>query len=260
MDTKVRHHLGELKAPPSWRTIDFVSDLHLQATSTQTFSAFLHYLSHTLADAVVILGDLFEVWIGDDCLDDSNSFESECATALKAFTASRAIYFMHGNRDFLVGARFSNATHVGLLADPCVLTFAEQNWLLSHGDAMCLADTDYMAFRALVHSPQWQAEFLAKSLAERLGIANGIRKKSQTRKQSMLSWADIDSAMACEWLHLAHADTLIHGHTHRPAVHALYGAGCCHHRVVLSDWDASANPARVQVLRLTFDGLTRVNL
>ncbi len=260
MDTTVRHHLGEVIAPLSWRMVDFISDLHLQAANPQTFAAFLHYLSHTPTDAVIILGDLFEVWVGDDCLDDASSFESECASALCRSTAGRSIYFMHGNRDFLVGARFSNATHVNILADPCVLTFAGQNWLLSHGDAMCLTDIDYMAFRTLVRSPQWQAEFLAKSLSERLGIARGIRTQSETRKQSTPSFADIDPAMACEWLHLAHADTLIHGHTHRPAVHALHGAGCSHHRVVLSDWDASANPARAQVLRLTADGLTRVNL
>ncbi len=128
MDTTVRHHLGEVIAPLSWRMVDFISDLHLQAANPQTFAAFLHYLSHTPTDAVIILGDLFEVWVGDDCLDDASSFESECASALCRSTAGRSIYFMHGNRDFLVGARFSNATHVNILADPCVLTFAGQNW------------------------------------------------------------------------------------------------------------------------------------
>jgi UDP-2,3-diacylglucosamine hydrolase len=259
MNTTVPH-LGELVAPPTWRTVDFISDLHLEADHPQTVTAFTHYLRQSPADAIVILGDLFEVWIGDDCLDDFNSFESRCTAALKQSAQGHAIYFMHGNRDFLIGQHFSNIAHVGLIADPCILKFAEQNWLLSHGDAMCLADTDYLAFRAIVRSPQWQKDFLAKPLDERRGIARGIRTQSEGRKRSGALYADVDAALACRWLHAAQADTLIHGHTHKPGVHALHGLGCSHHRVVLSDWDAAANPARAQVLRLTADGLTRVNL
>jgi len=251
-------HLGELTAPPSWRTVDFISDLHLEADNPQTVAAFKHYLAQTPADAIIILGDLFEVWVGDDCLSDASSFESQCAQALQQ--AAHALFFMHGNRDFLVGQHFSDVAHVGLLSDPCILKFSHQNWLLSHGDAMCLADTDYMAFRALVRTPAWQEEFLAKPLADRRAIARGIRAQSETRKLSGQTYADVDAAMACKWLHAAQADTLIHGHTHKPAVHALVGLGCSRHRVVLSDWDADANPARAQVLRLNADGLSRIDL
>jgi UDP-2,3-diacylglucosamine hydrolase len=259
MDSTVPH-LGELVAPLAWRTVDFISDLHLEAANPQTVDVFKHYLSQTPADAIIILGDLFEVWVGDDCLNDPNSFESRCADALHSTAQQHAVYFMHGNRDFLVGQHFSKSTCVGLLNDPCVLKFADQNWLLSHGDAMCLADTDYMAFRNIIRTPQWRDDFLAKPLDVRREVARSIRTQSETRKQSASNFADVDNAMACAWLHAAQADTLIHGHTHKPAVHALRGLGCSHHRVVLSDWDTSANPARAQVLRLTADGLTRINL
>jgi UDP-2,3-diacylglucosamine hydrolase len=259
MNTTVPH-LGELIALPAWRTVEFISDLHLEPNTIQTNAAFLSYLQQTTADAVVILGDLFEVWVGDDCLDDPNSFEFQCASALNEATTKRAIYFMRGNRDFLIGSDFAKLTRVTLLDDPTVLRFAGENWLLSHGDAMCLADVDYMAFRALVRTPEWHREFLAKPLTERKSIARAIRSQSESRKQTTSMITDIDSDMACKWLDAANADTLVHGHTHQPAEHSLPSGARSRHRVVLSDWDSAAIPSRLQVLSLGKGGLSRFNL
>jgi UDP-2,3-diacylglucosamine hydrolase len=161
---------------------------------------------------------------------------------------------MHGNRDFLVGQRMMNLSRSTLLQDPTVLHFANQRFLLSHGDALCLADTEYLQFRQQVRSSAWQTQFLAKPLAERQNIARGLRTQSEARKQSGQTYADVDTNAAKQWLTAADVDTLIHGHTHRPGQHDL---GDRQRRVVLSDWDAAAKPPRAEVLRLTQSGLQR---
>lgn len=248
---------AELAARPQWRTVDFISDLHLQEAEPATFLAWQAYLEATPADAVFILGDLFEVWVGDDALL-SPGFEARCAAALRNAAARTALFFMHGNRDFLAGAGLMAACGATLLDDPTVLVFAGQRFVLSHGDALCLGDTDYLRFRAQVRGPDWQRAFLAKPLAERQAIARGIRHESEARKRSGLAYADVDGDAACALLAAAGARTLIHGHTHLPARHAL-GEGRT--REVLSDWDASATPPRLQVLRLAHTGaLRRIDL
>ena len=255
--------MAELAAWPSWRTVDFISDLHLSADEPATFAVFQHYLQHTPADAVFMLGDLFEVWVGDDAVSPDflarpdASFENACACVLHAAGKRLALFFMHGNRDFLVGRDFMQRCGATLLADPTVLGFAGQRWLLSHGDALCLGDTDYLQFRQWVRSPQWQQDFLARPLAERLGLAREMRRQSEARKRSGADYADVDAAAARQWLQAAGARTLIHGHTHKPAVHNL-GDGL--RRVVLSDWDAQASAPRADVLRLSADGLQRIAL
>lgn len=247
---------AEITAPASWRTVDFISDLHLQANEPATADVWRHYLGHTPAEAVFILGDLFEVWVGDDVARPA-SFESVCADTLAHAASQRDIFFMHGNRDFLVGDALMARCGTRLLADPCVLVFDNRRWLLSHGDALCLDDAPYQQFRRLVRSENWQADFLAKPLLERQAIARGLRQQSEAQKQTAAAWADADDAMTRRWLADARASTLIHGHTHRPADHEL-GNGC--QRVVLSDWDAAASPPRAQVLRLTHSGLKRLDL
>ena len=248
--------IPELIAAPNWRSIDFISDLHLQASELATFNVWRQYMQSTPADAVCILGDLFEVWVGDDALQ-SCSFESQCAGVLRQTAARIPVFFMHGNRDFLVGNSLMLACNTALLADPSVLLFNNQRWLLSHGDALCLDDVAYMRFRQQVRSPEWQQVFLAQPLAERQAIARGLRQQSEARKQSGANYADVDSQAARQLLHDANALTLIHGHTHKPAEHDL-GGGMT--RVVLSDWDADAQPARAEVLRLSADGLQRITL
>jgi UDP-2,3-diacylglucosamine hydrolase len=244
----------ELQAPGAWRAIDFISDLHLQAAEPETFEAWRRYMRDTPADAIFILGDLFEVWVGDD-LAQEPGFAADCAAVLQAASGRAAIFFMHGNRDFLVGEGFLRACRTTLLTDPTVLGFAGQRWLLTHGDALCLGDADYMRFREQVRDPAWQRDFLAKPLAERQAIARELRRQSEARKRFAAEYADVDSAAANAWLEAADAQVLIHGHTHRPADHAL---GAAHQRTVLSDWDANAEPARQQVLRLTASGLERI--
>lgn len=245
---------AELPAPPDWAAVDFISDLHLQASQLPTFHAWQHYMQTTPADAVFILGDLFEVWVGDDALQPG-SFEEQCALIIRQ-TASRVpTFFMHGNRDFLVGPALMTACHSQLLDDPTTLLFNNQRFVLSHGDALCIDDAAYMAFRQLVRSPAWQQAFLAKPLAERQSIARGLREQSEAAKQQTHDLVDVNAGAACQLLHLAHAQTLIHGHTHKPGAHVLPGLL---QRVVLSDWDASAMPPRAEVLRLSSAGLQRI--
>lgn len=253
--------LAEITAPVSWRTVDFISDLHLQASEEATFNAWQHYLQNTPADAVFVLGDLFEVWVGDDVVGDTASggpnFEARCAQVLQNAGGRLSLFFMHGNRDFLAGPTLMAHCHAQLLHDPCTLIFMQQRWLLSHGDALCLDDVPYQQFRRLVRSAQWQADFLAKPLAERQVLARQMRQQSEASKQTSPVFADADTALALSWLHEAQASTLIHGHTHQPADHVL---DSLHTRIVLSDWDAAADPPRLQVLRLTENGLARVQL
>ena len=245
----------ELVAPSHWRTVDFLSDLHLQASEPDTLAAWHHYLQTTPADALFILGDLFEVWVGDDALDDPGSFESQACALLQAASRQRALFFLHGNRDFLIGPGFARHTGATLLHDPTVLVWQGQRLLLSHGDALCLDDVDYQRFRVQARSVQWQEHFLAQPLAQRRAQARGIRAESEARKQSGAVYADVDGPAAIAWLQAAHATTLVHGHTHRPAEHPLAPDV---RRVVLSDWDAAAQPPRADVLRLTPQGLERI--
>ena len=247
----------ELAAPPHWRTVDFISDLHLQASEPATVAAFQHYVGSTPADAVFILGDLFEVWVGDDALREPGSFEAQGCALLRAATQRLPVYFMHGNRDFLAGPDFLAACGINGLADPTVLAFGGQRYVLSHGDLLCLDDVDYQRFRLQARSADWQQQFLAQPLATRRAQARGIRQESEAKKQSGASYADVDGPAAVAWLQAAGAHTLIHGHTHRPALHGL-APGL--QRVVLSDWDAAALPRRLETLRLSSAGLERLSL
>ncbi len=259
--------IAELVAPASWRTVDFISDIHLQAGEPATFNAWKTYLEGTTADALFILGDLFDAWVGDDAVgtvsgvDAAPNFDAQCAQVLQAAGARMALYVMHGNRDFLIGPQLMAQCNGTLLADPTVLTFASRRWLLSHGDALCVDDVDYMRFREQVRGSEWQQAFLAQPLAARQAVARGLRQKSRQqhdlRRQSGAPSIDVDGGAARQWLQAANAPVLIHGHTHQPAVHAL-GAGL--ERVVLSDWDAADEPPRAQLLRLDASGLQRVAL
>lgn len=238
----------EIVAPPAWRCVDFISDLHLQASDTSTFEAWSHYLRTTAADAVFILGDLFEVWVGDDAIADSSGFEALCAKAIQAATARTPVCIMHGNRDFLMGPALMQACGATLLADPTTLTIFDQRWLLTHGDALCLDDVAYQKFRTTVRGTEWQQAFLAQTLEERQKVARGLRVQSETLKRETTDYTDVDTPAAIALLHTHHADHMIHGHTHRPADHLLAGDM---QRFVLSDWDLQAQPPRAEIMRLT---------
>ncbi|MBL0726319.1 UDP-2,3-diacylglucosamine diphosphatase [Piscinibacter sp. HJYY11] len=248
----------ELHADARWQRIDFISDLHLSADTPRTYEAWASYMQDTPADAVFILGDLFEVWVGDDSRFEG--FEAECARVLRDASATRSLAFLVGNRDFLVGAKLLQDCGMTPLADPTLLTAFSQRVLLTHGDALCLADTEYQKFRAMVRSPAWQQQFLAQPLAARRDYARQVRQQSEAKKRLQTSpdeWADVDGPEALRWLHAASSTTMVHGHTHRPASLPL-GDGCDRH--VLSDWELDHAPHRAEVLRLTGQGFQRLPL
>jgi UDP-2,3-diacylglucosamine diphosphatase len=171
---------------------------------------------------------------------------------LQAAAQRTALYFMHGNRDFLAGGAFLQHCGITGLQDPTVLSFAGQRYLLSHGDLLCVDDVDYQRFRVQARSPAWQQQFLSQPLATRRAQARGIRQESEARKQSGAVYADVDHPAPSPGCRPQARTHLIHGHTHRPADHAL-APGL--QRVVLSDWDAAALPPRLETLRLSATGL-----
>jgi UDP-2,3-diacylglucosamine hydrolase len=252
------HNVYELQADAAWRSVEFISDLHLSAATPCTFEVWAAYLRASAADAIFILGDLFEVWIGDDARAPG-SFAERAAAVLLDAAAQRPVSFMVGNRDFLVGAALLRHCGVAALADPTVLDAWGQRVLLTHGDALCLADEAYQRFRAEVRSDAWRREFLAKPLTERERLARAMRDASESAKRAkpVEDWADVHPAAAVSWMHAAGSRTMVHGHTHRPGSEVL-APGYTRH--VLSDWDLDLPPHRAQVLRLTRDGFTRIDL
>lgn len=230
-----------------WDCVDWISDLHLHVSEPRTARAFLDYLSQTPAQALFVLGDLFEVWVGDDVLHDpSGDFEQACVQALAAASRRLALFWLPGNRDFLTGSDFVRAIGGTLLDECCVLRLASEVCLMCHGDALCLQDQAYMAFRRQVRSSVWQSGFLARTLAQRQALARQMRAESQAMQAGHASGGDVDRHEVLRLLRLHGASRLIHGHTHRPAEHDL-GHGLT--RSVLSDWCLDAEPQRAQVLR-----------
>lgn len=247
-----------LEAESDWRSIEFVSDLHLVESQPATSSRFAAYMATTDADAVFILGDLFEVWVGDDALA-CDAFARRVADVLTDAAGRCTVGFMAGNRDFLVGQEFVRRCGLVALPDPTAID-AWGHWvLLTHGDLLCLGDLAYQAFRAQVRSAAWRQQFLAQPLSERIRIARGMRDASEASKRAKApaDWADVDTAAAVSWLHAAGCGDMVHGHTHRPGSQTL-APGFTRH--VLSDWDLDAEPVRAQALRLTRDGFVRRNL
>lgn len=255
-------HVYECRAEPQWHRVEFISDLHLSDATPATFEAWAHYLRSTQADAVFILGDLFEVWIGDDARTPG-SFAQRAADVLQEAASLRPISFMAGNRDFLLGTSMLRDCGVAALPDPTVLDAWGQRVLLTHGDELCLADTPYQQFRREVRSDAWRRAFLAQPLVERERIARSMRDASEAAKRARFGgkpaaqWADVDAAGAVSWMHAAGSRALIHGHTHRPGSEVLAPG---HTRHVLSDWDVDTPPHRAEALRLTRDGITRIDL
>jgi UDP-2,3-diacylglucosamine hydrolase len=244
----------EVEAQKHWRAIDFISDLHLSEALPRTFQAWAEHLRHTRADAVFILGDLFEAWVGDDARE--LAFQRQCVDVLAETSSRRTVGVMVGNRDFLLGSAMLKACGAMALPDPTVLTAWGQRVLLAHGDALCLSDTAYQAFRREVRSTSWQRAFLARRLDDRLAVAAELRRASETRKRfDGDASADVDAATAVAWMHEAGTAEMVHGHTHRPGSDLL-APGFKRH--VLSDWDLDAATPRAEVLRLTRRGFERV--
>ena len=230
----------------------FISDLHLQVAHPRTVEAFLAFLVQRAphAERLYLLGDIFEYWAGDDDLADP--FNAHIAAAIRALAdAGTHVYWIAGNRDFLVGDAFAQAAGLQLLQEPQVIAAGARRVALVHGDAQCTLDTEYMAFRAQVRQPAWQAQFLGLPLAQRKAIIAGLREGSR-EAHTEKSYETVDvTPDAIDAVFLATgADVIIHGHTHRPAVHA-HGERL---RYVLPDWELDAAPLRGGWIALHADG------
>lgn len=233
----------------------FISDLHLREDTPTITATFLDFLAEqaSKADALYILGDLFEAWVGDD---DRTELSDSVARALRQLSdAGTGIFFMHGNRDFLLGNKYAERCGARLLDDPCVIDCHGHRVALMHGDSLCTRDTEYMRFREQVRSPEWQQGFLSRSLVERYMIAQQVREQSQAANSDKTSdIMDVTYSEVIRMLHELDVTMLIHGHTHRPAVHTIrleqpIRGGYTATRIVLGDWHS-----RGWVLEYTADG------
>ena len=215
----------------------FVSDLHLEAGRPEIGDQFLAFLAGeaSRADALYILGDLFEVWVGDD---DPNTHYAVIKQALRELVDNGVTtYFMHGNRDFMIGDVFARETGVRILSDPYPVDFYGDKVLLSHGDALCIDDVQYQNARRITRDPEWQAMMLAKPLAERLTIAKHLRAESIAHGATIdQSITDVNQDEVLRVVRDHGVDVLLHGHTHRPAVHAIDLGDRVAKRIVLGDW------------------------
>ncbi len=243
----------------------FVSDLHLRAQQPATLQGFLRFLEALDAETseLVILGDLFEIWAGDDSLAvagtaDATADDAVGATVAQALHAVEergiTVYLMHGNRDLLLGPAFLRASGAHLLADPAIALLgeagSEQTTLLAHGDAYCTLDLPYQAFRRQAHDARFQAAFLARPLLERRALLGQARIQSEAGKQQMaMTIMDVTGDAIVAALRGAGVRHMIHGHTHRPARHELEVDAEPATRWVLPDWDLDATPVRGGALR-----------
>jgi UDP-2,3-diacylglucosamine hydrolase len=215
----------------------FISDLHIDASRPAITGQFLDFLAAEArgAEALYILGDLFESWIGDDAADAA---QAAAMAGIRSLTASGVPCFvMHGNRDFLLADQFCSMSGAALLPDPLIVTLYGEPVLVMHGDALCTDDAAYQRLRATVRDPEWQRQFLALSIESRRALAGAARVGSQAHTAAMeYSITDVNAASVEKALRAAGTTTLLHGHTHRPAIHALEVDGRACSRIVLGDW------------------------
>jgi UDP-2,3-diacylglucosamine hydrolase len=218
----------------------FISDLHLDENRPEITRGFFRFMAEQAisADSLYVLGDLFEVWLGDD---HESAFNDSVISAFAEFDGE--LYFMHGNRDFLLGQAFLEATGGILLPDPQVIDCHGRRALLMHGDSLCLDDVEYMSVRKTLRDPAFQADLLARSLQERAAFAANARDKStQHTRETAMDIMDVNPQEVERMMAVHKVDLLIHGHTHRPQVHDLSltttsrQAHPCQ-RIVLGDWD-----------------------
>lgn len=215
-----------------------ISDLHLDASRPAIAEAFFTFLNERArpANSLYILGDLFEMWVGDD--DDDPTIQAIKNSLRELVDSGTEVNFIHGNRDFLIGRQFSEQTGVKLLAESCVVTFDGTPCLLMHGDTLCTDDDDYQNFRQQVRQPEWQQKMLGKSLDQRRELGRELRQQSKTmssRKSSDIM--DVSQKEVERVMTELGVNTLIHGHTHRPATHKFKLNGQKAQRIVLGDWD-----------------------
>ena len=215
------------------KAILFISDLHLHPQRPATLRAFAEFLqNHTHCERLYILGDLFDVWVGDD--DDSDIAQS-VAQLLRSFTeAGPELFLMQGNRDFLLGDTYCHSAGGQLVPDPVVIDLLGTPTLLVHGDSLCTDDAEYQAFRKMVRDPKWRAETLSHSLAERRDLAKSLRSLSkESNSLKAMDIMDVSESAVVDAMHSHGVKQMIHGHTHRPARHEANPGT----RWVLGDWD-----------------------
>ena len=229
----------------------FISDLHLDPERPQITDLFGRFVREEArgADALYILGDLFEAWVGDDDPAETGAF---VAAELKALADSGVpVYFIRGNRDFLLGTDYAARAGMRLLPDPSVVVLYGRPTLIGHGDLLCTDDVAYQQFRAQTRHPAWQAQFLAQPLAARLAFAQQARAASKAHQAGlrdagrMETITDVSPQTVAETFARYGIDRIVHGHTHRPAVHALEVAGRACERIVLGDWYEQGSVLRV---------------
>lgn len=224
----------------------FISDLHLSEAHPHSTTLFLRFAADIAprAEALYILGDLFEYWAGDDDLDDP--FHQRITGTLRGLAEQGTrIFIMHGNRDFLMDQELGKACRAGLLADPVLLDLYGTPTLLSHGDALCTDDVEYQRFRDLVRQRGWQTQFLTQPLAQRKAQIEQLRMQSESQKRGKeMSLMDVNCDAVNALLRQHHYPRLIHGHTHRPARHLHHLDDHTCERWVLGDWDGKANALR----------------
>lgn len=224
----------------------FISDLHLDDRRAQTTDLLLRFLDTeaSSADALYILGDLFEYWLGDDV-------PPECATRVAVALAeltNRGIpcYFMHGNRDFLLRETYAQQAGMTLLPEEHIADLYGERVLLMHGDSLCTDDIPYQQFRTLVRNPEWQSDFLSKTPQQRLAIAMQARDASAAHKDNVdMQIMDVNPDQVIAAFERHGVQRMIHGHTHRPATHDLNANGKPAQRIVLGDWYTQSSILRV---------------
>ncbi|SNB55185.1 UDP-2,3-diacylglucosamine hydrolase [Marinobacter sp. es.042] len=216
----------------------FISDLHLEESRPDITEAFLGFLDGKASgvDQLYILGDFFEAWIGDD---ERTPLQEQIAAALRKLRDSgTSIFLMHGNRDFLIGQDFCDRAGATLLDDPTVIDLYGTPTLLMHGDSLCTADVEYQKFRANMRNPQWQQMILQRPLEDRQQMARQLREISMAKNQGKEEFImDVTPEEVAKDLERHGVQRMIHGHTHRPAVHELTANGSPAKRIVLGDWD-----------------------
>ena len=224
----------------------FISDLHLTEERPEIITLFRTFLREeaTQADALYILGDLFEAWLGDDAVLPSIQ---PVLDELSALTKNNVpVFVMVGNRDFLLGEQFEKMTGCKLLPDPSVINLYGTDTLLMHGDTLCTDDVDYQAFRKQVRNPAWQSAVLAKTIDERIAMAREARAESKTRTQEKSEdIMDVNAEAVNEAFREHGISRLIHGHTHRPAIHQLTVDEKMVTRIVLGDWYDQSSVLRI---------------
>jgi UDP-2,3-diacylglucosamine hydrolase len=215
----------------------FISDLHIDARHPEITRQFIDFVSSEArgADALYILGDLFESWVGDDAPDAG---QTAAIQAIRSLTSTGVPCFvMHGNRDFLLGSEFCARSGAHLLPDPLILTLYGEPVLVMHGDALCTDDRAYQRLRATVRDPAWQRRFLRLSIAQRRALAGAAREGSRAHTAALeYAVADVSPESVAAAMRTAGAATLLHGHTHRPAIHPFNVDGRACTRIVLGDW------------------------